>query len=97
MKSKLTPPQKAAINLGLLQLSAQLTEELIEDGFGKVFTGTIKNDAKKMVRHFDNCIGKICALGDIETREQTFDMYSYLVDIVDSIDWNGDANNKIKK
>ena len=93
----MTDRQKAAILVGLLPIVSEYTEDLIESGFGRIFTGTIKHDAKKMIRHLDNCGNKICAIADDGTNEQIFDVYSYLIDIINEIDWEGENQNKPKR
>jgi len=92
----MTDQQKAAILVGLFPIISEYTEDLIESGYGQIFTKTIKHDAKKMIRHLDNCGNKICAIADDGTNQQIQDVYSYLIDVIDSIDWDSEQTNKIK-
>lgn len=75
----------ALLNIALIQISAEYTDELISDDmYGKVFTHTLKNASKNYLKHADKLIDHISNNGGEKVNDQIFQINRVVSEVLDS-------------
>ncbi len=75
----------ALLNIALIQISAEYTDELISDDmYGRVFTHTLKNAAKNYLKHADKLIDHISKNGGEKVNDQIFQINKVVSEVLDS-------------
>lgn len=91
----MTTEQKAIALFGLIQLSVEYLEEVMNDGrFSKVFVRELKRDANNLIKSGDKFVSYVASGGDMEVKDQITDVYVVISKLVENhIEWNEEETN----